>query len=180
MKIILLFSLMTLNINILTADVFKPNIPGPIGPLPLPAINPISIQENDLAKLFTAIAKNDNNTVKMLATKYKNTDFINTHYAPQTGDTPLISAVKKGFANIVQTLLSNGAHIDDTDKDGNTALMLTEFPYMVDILLTAHPKLDSKNHAGETALSKAQQRAQRNKNNKQTAAIVQKLQAARR
>jgi len=82
---------------------------------------------------------------------------INLELRDQFGQTALIETVSPTIAEI---LLSAGANVNATDKDGKTALMKDAEYNEVDVIevLVKAPniRLDLRDHKGETALMKAQ------------------------
>ena len=84
-------------------------------------INPDAILDEDGNTLLILVTKNnDQNTVQALL----QIGFANPDLKNKKGHTALRIAVLKGYADIVSTLLAEGADPDVLDKDGATALML--------------------------------------------------------
>lgn len=76
----------------------------------------------------------------------------------QNIDSEFIKAAKKGKIDKVQTLMSDGASINSTDKRGRTALMLAAekgHSNVVKLLLEHGADISTTDNKGETALAKA-------------------------
>ena len=65
----------------------------------------------------------------------------------------LCTAAKSGSETIVKLLLQHGASVNDSDKNGNTALHLATSNAVIRTLLNAGANVNAKNDNGETALS---------------------------
>ena len=77
------------------------------------------------------------------------------------GTTALYDAAQKGFTDVVETLLLNGANIDTTDSDNNTPLIAAVFEghqETMNMLLKHHAELDHRNSKGLTPLIAAERR----------------------
>lgn len=73
-----------------------------------------------------------------------------------SASTPLIEVASKGDIATVQTLLAQGANVNEKDKDGRTALMWAAFnghTAIVEVLLAKGAEMNAKdNEYGWTAL----------------------------
>ena len=80
-----------------------------------------------------------------------------------TAHETLLSAVTNGKADVVKSLLAEGANINERDSDGNTALMIASegtayLPHnlpMVQILIDARASLEAQDTRGRAALHRA-------------------------
>ncbi len=72
--------------------------------------------------------------------------------------TALIVAARIGAIDVVELLLSHGAHTDLVEDEGNTALIhaaINDHDEIIEILLEAGAAVDHANKQGETALMRA-------------------------
>ena len=108
----------------------------------------------DPADLLVAVREDDVDAVKRLLQQGAD---INA--TDDTGNTPLINAARYGHLAIVRVLLDNGAKVDERNKLGTSALMMTIYQtyspaqaMIVRLLLEKGANMDFKNLKGETAL----------------------------
>ena len=73
----------------------------------------------------------------------------------ESGNTPLLQAVRSGHYDIVQALLTAGAAVDARDKDGETSLFSAAVEgdrTMAEILISKGADVNARNNNGETPL----------------------------
>ena len=87
---------------------------------------------------------------------------INVHKDAQgntPGCSPLMLAVMNDYISIVNVLLNNNADVNDTNDNGNTALIYAALHNNVDaakiLIATGNVKINIRNNKGETALKVA-------------------------
>lgn len=84
----------------------------------------------------------------------------NIEVTNSSGVTPLMSAARHGFTNILQTLISAGAKVNSRDDDGNTALIWVccdsrDHVRCMEILIAAKADIAVANAKGITAFNYA-------------------------
>jgi outer membrane lipoprotein-sorting protein len=71
------------------------------------------------------------------------------------GRTPLVLAAKYDTVSVIEPLLAHGADVNADDEWGSTALMNTERGDVGAILIAHGARLDIRDHAGQTPLTRA-------------------------
>lgn len=68
------------------------------------------------------------------------------------GETPVLSAVRKGNHKIVKLLIEKGAKLSISDDDGNSPLHFAGDNDMAELLCVNHANIEARNEDGETPL----------------------------
>jgi ankyrin repeat protein len=114
------------------------------------------VRADDLSvneKLLAAVRANDDAGVARALDMGAAVDSRN-----RIGDTPLISACKKGQAPLARLLIEHGANVSQADVQGVTPLMAAAFggsQEIVTLLLAHHADLASTDRVGKTAIEYA-------------------------
>ena len=112
-----------------------------------------SLLDGDTA-LMLAAHQGHASTVAVLLSKGAKVDAKDKH-----GFTPLLAAANERYTEVCEVLLDKGkANIEETDPEGNTALMLAFMnPITVALLLSKGAEVDKRDHAGFSSLIAAVQ-----------------------
>ncbi len=144
--------------------------PGIVGSFPI-AVTEGRDLEGDLEKLLLLAAKSDN--LNMVMGLLEDRVYINCRDGA-TNDTPLILAARYGRIKVVEFLLKKGAKVDETNSEGNSAVMSAAENgrcKTVDRLLNHGASVNKPNRNGEKALTLAARNGH--------ADVVERLLAAR-
>ncbi|MDR0454449.1 MAG: ankyrin repeat domain-containing protein [Deferribacteraceae bacterium] len=107
--------------------------------------------EENALKLFDFTAANNLSGIANLLVKGARVNISD----PETGNTPIFSAVANNYKDITIFLIKNGADINWQNKRGNTPLMVavsTGDIKLIDILINYGAKVNLQNSVGDTAL----------------------------
>ncbi|KAK3582984.1 hypothetical protein CHS0354_027109 [Potamilus streckersoni] len=100
-----------------------------------------------VAPLIVASAYGNNEIVKLLVS-HPNT---NVNICIRGGEIPIHHAAREGYLHVLQTLVAHGAHFNQPDELGDTALLLAAQNEHVDIvrmLITLGADVNHRNHEG--------------------------------
>lgn len=118
--------------------------------------NPNYKDVNGWTALRFAVRNNKIDIVKLLVEHKAEVDVKANDKA-----TPFASSIGKGFTEIAEYLIKNGANINNIDKDNDTPLMYCAQSgnlATVKFLLQYEPDLTIKNNSGKTALNIAKEK----------------------
>lgn len=115
-----------------------------------PSDSPNARDESGCTALYNAVKTNDEAAVRTLCKQGADVECPSLN-----GGLPLILAAFKGYGNIVDVLLQNGANPEDLSDSGLTALHASISPNITEALLKAGGFINVKGGHGETPLHSA-------------------------
>ncbi len=124
-------------------------------------VSPVHAQFSNSYELLKAVREKDGATAQRAITATGGS-IINAR-DPDSGDTPLLIAVKRSDLSWMGFLLNAGANPNSKDGSGNSSLVIStnaNFREGVSLLLSLGADINLVNDSGETALMKAVQTRQ--------------------